>query len=118
VEFSPFDGKISRLIHTSQLSAATQKFVRELTGSQRDHRWNQHTANLSDGNSGGPLVAENGEVLGINTWVDRQTVSAMQCRRQRSRASWPLHWRIEPLEMHATPTPGCEHSSGRPRPTS
>ena len=103
VEFSPFDGKISRLIQTSQLSAATQKFVRELTASPRDHRWIQHTANLSDGNSGGPLVAENGEVLGINTWVDRQTGFgyAMPAAEIARLLAAPLA-EIEPLEMHAT----------------
>jgi S1-C subfamily serine protease len=73
VEFSPFDGKISRLVRTSQLSEATRTFVRDLTGSERDHLWIQHTANLSDGNSGGPLIDEQGQVIGINTWVDRQT---------------------------------------------
>jgi S1-C subfamily serine protease len=73
IEFSPFDGKVSRIVTTSQLPTATQRFVRELTGSERDHRWIQHTANLSDGNSGGPLVDEQGRVVGINTWVDRQT---------------------------------------------
>ena len=103
IEFSPFDGKVSRIVTTSQLPAATQRFVRELTGSQRDHRWIQHTANLSDGNSGGPLVDEVSRVIGINTWVDRQTgfgyalpagaIAALQDR--------PLA-ETEPLERHAT----------------
>jgi S1-C subfamily serine protease len=103
VEFSPFDGKVSRIVVTSQLGASTQKFVRDLAGDQRDLRWIQHTANLSDGNSGGPLVAETGSVIGINTWVDRQSgfgyalpvteIAALLGSRLPE---------IEPLELHAT----------------
>lgn len=73
IEFSPFDGKVSRLVKSSQLPAGLQKFVRELTTSDSDLTWLQHTARLSEGNSGGPLASEQGEVIGINIWVDRQT---------------------------------------------
>jgi S1-C subfamily serine protease len=103
VEFSPSDGKVSRLVKTSQLPAATQAFVRELTGSQSDHRWIQHTANLSDGNSGGPLVDERGQVVGLNTWVDRQSGFgyALPAEQIAALLSAPLA-EPEPLESHAT----------------
>jgi hypothetical protein len=73
IEFSPFDGKVSRLVKTSQLPAGLQRFVHELTASDADPIWLQHTARLSEGNSGGPLANEQGEVIGVNIWIDRQT---------------------------------------------
>ena len=103
VEFALHDGKVSRRINTSQLSPLSQRFVRALTSSSQDHDWIQHTAVLSEGNSGGPLVNERGEVLGINTWVDRQggygyalDVAALIALQEKPLA------KVAPLEAYAT----------------
>jgi S1-C subfamily serine protease len=72
VEFSLFDGKVSRVLATAELPRGSQRFVRQLISGSANHRWIQHTAKLSEGNSGGPLVDMAGAVVGINTWVDRQ----------------------------------------------
>jgi S1-C subfamily serine protease len=103
IEFSPFDGKVSRLVKTSELPSHLQKFVRELTGSDTDQTWLQHTARLSEGNSGGPLANEQGEVIGINLWVDRQTdysyalpISALTALQQNRLPD------VQPLERFAT----------------
>jgi hypothetical protein len=104
VEFALHDGIVSRRIRTSQLSAVSQKFVRALTGSTQDHDWIQHTAVLSEGNSGGPLVNQRGEVLGINTWVDRQGGYgyALDAAAIVALQKKPLT-ELAPLEAHATP---------------
>ncbi len=103
VEFALHDGKVSRRIRTSQLSSLSQRFIRALAGSGPDHPWIQHTAVLSEGNSGGPLVNEKGEVLGINTWVDRQggfgyalDISALIALQSKPLAE------VAPLEAYAT----------------
>jgi S1-C subfamily serine protease len=36
----------------------------------------QHSAKISGGNSGGPLIDENGDVVGINTWVNQEISSS------------------------------------------
>ncbi len=73
LSFSPYDGKVSQVLTTSQLPDRSRRFVVGHMKSNRDHRWVQHTVVLSEGNSGGPLLNRRGEVLGINTWVDNQT---------------------------------------------
>jgi hypothetical protein len=104
VEFALHDGIVSRRIRTSQLTALSQRFVRALTGSPQDHDWIQHTAVLSEGNSGGPLVNQQGEVVGINTWVDRQggfgyalDAAAVVALQKKPLAD------VSPLEAYATP---------------
>ena len=73
VAFSLYDGRISRVVGTRELSEQAQRFLQRHMNSAIEHRWIQHTATISEGNSGGPLLNDRGQVLGVNTWTDRQT---------------------------------------------
>lgn len=69
-------GIVGREIRTSQLATRPQTFVRKAIGRDKDLRWLQHSAPLTDGDSGGPLLDARGRVLGVNTWVDDTTHAA------------------------------------------
>ncbi len=69
-------GVLGREIRTSQLAARPQAFIREKIGRGVDHRWLQHSAPLTDGDSGGPLFDAHFRLLGVNTWVDDSTHTA------------------------------------------
>lgn len=102
VEFSLFDGKVSRVLATSELPRGSQRFVRQLISGSANHRWIQHTAKLSEGNSGGPLLDAVGAVIGINTWVDRQaefsySLHVRHLRELRDAVAGP----VEPLRDYA-----------------
>ncbi|MCB0550219.1 MAG: serine protease [Phaeodactylibacter sp.] len=59
-------GRYPYTITEGIISGKNRLFFRPTTGR---FGFLQHTATLIWGNSGGPLVNENGEVIGVNTWI-------------------------------------------------
>ncbi len=103
IEFSTFDGTVSRVLQTSELPRRSQDFLDQLMIGGGPHRWIQHTARIAEGYSGGPLLNQRGEVIGVNIWTDRETgtgyaLHADHLRRLRA----DLLPAIAPLDRYAS----------------
>jgi S1-C subfamily serine protease len=68
-EFSLSKGIVSRVLTTSEFSGPSRRHLESKIRSPEDMIWIQHDAKISPGNSGGPLVDDDGTVLGMNTFV-------------------------------------------------
>lgn len=105
MDFSPTDGKVSRMVQSSQLPSHSRRFLRQIVSPTVDHLWIQHTAGISPGSSGGPLMTPNGEVVGVNTWVDRESRFgyALHVRHLEQLLDEPLE-QMAPLDRYAKPS--------------
>lgn len=72
VAFSISAGEISSVIRSAELPVAARTFLRGLTAQSTNSEWLQHTAPIAGGSSGGPLINQEGQVVGINAWIDRE----------------------------------------------
>jgi hypothetical protein len=68
-EFSLSKGIVSRVLTTAELARGSRQLLANKTQAADDMIWIQHDAKISPGNSGGPLIDQAGQVLGINTFV-------------------------------------------------
>lgn len=71
------NGKVTAMPRTRDLPLEVQDgFLKEFLGDTPDNLWIQHNAEIFPGNSGGPLLNVSGQVVGVNTWIDRQVNAA------------------------------------------
>jgi S1-C subfamily serine protease len=67
--FNLTEGIVSNVATLAELTNDRQRvFLRSMQAAP-SHLWIQHSAKISPGNSGGPLLNEENQVIGINTWV-------------------------------------------------
>jgi hypothetical protein len=66
--FSTSEGIISSIRKGSEVRQTVGKEAYQILGYSENCTWVQTTAPISHGNSGGPLVNMNSELVGLNTW--------------------------------------------------
>jgi hypothetical protein len=67
--FNLTEGIVSNVTTVEGLTNVGAKAFLRSVGADPNHLWIQHSAKISPGNSGGPLLNEENRVIGINTWV-------------------------------------------------
>ncbi len=108
-EFRVTRGIVNSVTTTDRLPPDIRESVAENRshgGTLPNHRWILHDADIEPGNSGGPLFNNQGEVIGINSWIDRRLtggfaihVDFLRMTVQQKRFS-----QIEPLQKYRQDT--------------
>lgn len=71
-DFSLSKGIVSRVLNTGELNDGARQMLQSTIQTPDNVVWIQHDAKISPGNSGGPLIDEEGRVLGVNSFVHLQ----------------------------------------------
>jgi S1-C subfamily serine protease len=118
--FTTSEGIVSAIRKGSEVVESIGRDAYSHLGYATDATWVQTTAPISPGNSGGPLVTMNGELVGLNTWnrTDGQNlnfaISLLDIRRVLDGKSFdkaPQHFADMPRNR-AKPVPTTPSKSG------
>ena len=97
LKFTPTKGMVNNVHKTADLPSEMRLFL-SLMNVSKDDEWIQTDAVISEGNSGGPLINRKGEVIGINSWISRDTRFAFAVHvRHLVELKSRLYAKVEPL---------------------
>ncbi len=105
-EFRVTRGIVNSVTTTDRLPREIRESVRENRGQDGgtplNHRWILHDADIEPGNSGGPLFNNRGEVIGINSWIDRRLAGgfAIHVKFLRMTLKQKRLAQVEPLKKY------------------
>jgi S1-C subfamily serine protease/peroxiredoxin len=72
LKFTPTKGMVNNVHKTADLPPEMRLFL-SIMNVSKDDEWIQTDAVISEGNSGGPLINRQGQVIGINSWISKDT---------------------------------------------
>jgi peroxiredoxin len=97
LKFTPTKGMVNNVHKTADLPAGMRLFL-SIMNVSKDDEWIQTDAVISEGNSGGPLINRKGEVIGINSWISKDTHFAFAVHvRHLAELKNRLYAKAEPL---------------------
>jgi S1-C subfamily serine protease len=104
--FTATKGDVNAVVKTSELPDNAKEFLASEGREDPNNVWVQHDAKIAPGNSGGPLVDTEGNIVGINTWVDNELGFGFAIHaRHLSELLATAMATPEPLEKYVTEPP-------------
>ncbi len=104
-EFRVTRGIVNSVTNTDRLPEEIRKSLQAeypSGSSLPNHRWILHDADIEPGNSGGPLFNSQGQVIGVNSWIDRRIKGgfAIHVKFLRAMIQQKRLAQVEPLQKY------------------
>lgn len=115
LSFTFVEGTVGRLVTTLELLRERPNPLLAKMKAPPDMVWIQHSARIAPGNSGGPVVNKQGQVLGINSFVNELAFGyAVPVRYLRALTALCQDDQVTPLPDQAPPSSEPEEPSQQP----